>query len=635
MLRKLPDDMGKVSGADPLVKRMRSHTAHGNRHAFTARGLDERLFFLLILVYHIAITFQGIDLLDEGFHAVFYQRIFSDPSSVQYSFFYWFSGIVGGAMLNIAPELGLWGLRLAGALVSVATILIAYRLLRNYIPSAILQSAIAILALYINTEPKDIHYNTISALLFFAAAALMFFGLTKERKFLLFLSGGLLALNVFTRLPNILGAGMGIAILYSGYVLDRKRKDIMVGMGYFISGFLISIGLVLLVMKMIGHLEIYIDSIKFLYSLTTTTGEQDGLSGSYGISRLFYVLVKQHSMSILLVLLIGTVTVLYKFISDTTIKIGERHFDASMVLPFILTITLLWLMVSGRINLQYLTYLFTGISVITSAIYLWGNYSHGEKLLSLLGLFIMAVHPFGSAPGIMTVMIYSLWINFPMAVAMLCRLAGKDCEFSVRIGRDSWNLFINRNAYLKKTLQWSAAMILALCLHHIFVFPYFYDKHFRTEMTHAINSPATKYIYTSRGRATAINEMLAASNKFIAKGSSVLAYDAIPMFHFMTGTRPFLPNSTPMFYTNQQFANELNRAVGNQGLPVIVQQKIYTIHEGSGWPEDVVENSNLQGAVNDKRNLIFNNFLASNNYREAWSNNVFRILVPPGKNDGR
>ncbi|HEU4608811.1 MAG TPA: hypothetical protein VFS31_11935, partial [Chitinophagaceae bacterium] len=39
-------------------------------------------FFLIVLIVHILLTIQGLDFNDEGFHAAFYQQIFTDPSSV-------------------------------------------------------------------------------------------------------------------------------------------------------------------------------------------------------------------------------------------------------------------------------------------------------------------------------------------------------------------------------------------------------------------------------------------------------------------------------------------------------------------------------------------------------------------------
>jgi hypothetical protein len=281
--------------------------------------------------------------------------------------------------------------------------------------------------------------------------------------------------------------------------------------------------------------------------------------------------------------------------------------------------------------LQYLTYLFTGICVFTALVYIIGRYTYDEKLLSALGLFIMAIHPVGSAPGILSVIIYSMWINFPMAIAMLNEMSGKDAEINFRVGNFSSDIYISRNSYLKNVLRWMGIFILVICIRHLFVFPYFYDKHYRTEMVYGIQSANTRFIYTSKKRAEAINGLLSASKGYVRKNDNVLAYDAIPMYYFMTETRPFLPNSTPLFYTSPQFDTDLKFAVKASGLPVVVRQKIWLVHEGSGWPEKTVDLGYEQAALNKGRDNTFNNFLNENHYREVWSNEVFAILIPPEK----
>lgn len=59
-------------------------------------NMNAKTFFLYIFLYHLLVVFQGLDFNDEGFHLAFYQQIFSDPESVQYAFWGWLSGILGG-----------------------------------------------------------------------------------------------------------------------------------------------------------------------------------------------------------------------------------------------------------------------------------------------------------------------------------------------------------------------------------------------------------------------------------------------------------------------------------------------------------------------------------------------------------
>ena len=81
-------------------------------------GMNVYVFFLLIFIYHVLVIFQGIDFNDEGFHVAFYQQIFNDPESVQYAFWGWLSGIVGGAFIeNYFRSLGYGESVLLGAVV--------------------------------------------------------------------------------------------------------------------------------------------------------------------------------------------------------------------------------------------------------------------------------------------------------------------------------------------------------------------------------------------------------------------------------------------------------------------------------------------------------------------------------------
>src|SRR5580692_1672648 len=77
-------------------------------------GMNIYIFFLFIFIYHVLVIFQGIDFNDEGFHLAFYQQIFNNPESVQYAFWGWLSGIVGGTFMKLFPYLGIWGIRLLG-----------------------------------------------------------------------------------------------------------------------------------------------------------------------------------------------------------------------------------------------------------------------------------------------------------------------------------------------------------------------------------------------------------------------------------------------------------------------------------------------------------------------------------------
>ena len=66
-------------------------------------NMNTKVFFLLLFLCQLIFIFQGIDFLDEGFTATFYQQFFNDPSSVEYNFMFWLSGLIGGTFTYLFP----------------------------------------------------------------------------------------------------------------------------------------------------------------------------------------------------------------------------------------------------------------------------------------------------------------------------------------------------------------------------------------------------------------------------------------------------------------------------------------------------------------------------------------------------
>jgi hypothetical protein len=225
-----------------------------------------------------------------------------------------------------------------------------------------------------------------------------------------------------------------------------------------------------------------------------------------------------------------------------------------------------------------------------------------------------------------------MWLSFPIAIDYLLSIKSIDADFKFQTAHATASpKIVISNNQMRLIMKGGLVIILFLCVYHIFNYPYFYDHHRRTEMVHGIDNKNMKHIYTSKGRADAINELLTTSSSYMKKDDYVLAFDAIPMFHFMTETKAFLKNPCPSFYSTGIFTDEMNNAIENKPLPVVVRQKVKTAHEGSKWPEEIVINDYFTEEKNIGRNEYFNSFLQKYQYEEVWSNEIFAILVPKGK----
>lgn len=597
-----------------------------------AGNMNIYLFFGLLCIYQVLLVFQGLDMLDEGFHVASYQQIFHNPQSVQYTFLYWFSDIAGGLVVKLLPGTGLLGIRIAGALVSVSTIVIAYQLLKKHISPGILKLSLVLLALFINNDPKDLYYNNLSSFFYLVSIYFLYTALTENKNTLLFVSGLVVGINIFTRLPNALAPSIGLVIFfyghYQGHPMAIRFKKFFV----FAAGCLAGVAAILLLMRLLGHFDLFINSIKQLSAASSGVNEKDGLNGSYGMLSIIEKPARQYFKGISLLTGIFSAIVLYHYMLRHT-KEWNKLFSTgfSIIVAALLLLFCYSLIKDGILDYELID-IYTGLSLCTGIFIIVSSKRIEIRLLCLMGVFMMVIHPLGSAVGIYTVVPYSLWLTFPFAVALISDTKKFSLDFEISRQKNKLSIPVvipERNARLIK-LAGLAVMVMT-CLYQIAVYPYFYDRHNRFEMTYQVDNKFMKGIYTSKARAGMISELLKESSKYIKPNDYVLAYDLMPMYHFWTETKSYIRNPCPWFYSSAVFENELHLSEADTSiaLPVVVMQNINTIgFNYSKWPE-VIPNENYSDSERNKgRNKVLGDFLKKHNYTIAWNNRVFTILVP-------
>ena len=245
--------------------------------------MNTRVFFLLLFLYQLIFIFQGVDFLDEGFTATFYQQFFNDPSSVEYNFMFWLSGLIGGTFTYLFPNTGLFGLRFLSILFTMSTIFIVYNMLKPYLNRTNLKIGLLLVTLCVCHNPKIFHYNFLSILLYSATASLLFSGLKKDKWWLFLLSGAMVGLDVFSRLPSLVNLGLVVAIGFYGYLSKTCFKKIAIQAIWFGVGFVLSVTAVILLIKMMGQWDTFVNAFK----LVTQMGQSDGET-AYSIPKLLF-----------------------------------------------------------------------------------------------------------------------------------------------------------------------------------------------------------------------------------------------------------------------------------------------------------------------------------------------------------
>jgi hypothetical protein len=586
--------------------------------------MNPKVFFLLLFLYQIVFIFQGLELSDQGFYATFYQQIFTNPEGTQYNFMFWFSGIVGGAYNYLFDWLGLWGIRLAGVLVTTSTIIITYNLLKKYLNTGYLKLGLVLVLLFINNNLKEIHYNDLSALFNILIISLLFNGLKENKPGKLFLAGLFVSLCAFTRLPNILSLGLGLGIFYYGYHAKNSFKVQIRQAFIFGGGFIFMTAIILGIMKQTGHLEIFLNSIKVLSSM----GKED-VEGFYGPMVLIKNFIGAYSSSIKYTLFILIAITAGAFIVKLFKKQSFYRKWIVDIFKYGIVLFSCFLVIKGYINNEIVLYFFSGIIIITSVLIIFTTANTDIKFLTLAGFFIFLTYPFSSSASLFSVGRYSLWLSFPIAINYLfniryvdsLRVAGKTFRFGP--------LLSFPETQLKEIRKFTIIVCAFACLYYTYYYPYF-DNFDRRELRYAVNHKYLRGIYTSKQRARSINEFLEESAKYIKPGDIVLAYQSIPMFHYLTETKPYLRNSMPYFYDAGYFRDELDSTYAKtKMLPVAVQHLKKMGGKAGNWPDPPPFYDAPWYKINAPRDSVFNNFLKAHNYTKVWTNGMFEIFLPP------
>lgn len=587
-------------------------------------NISDRIFFLILFVYQFLFIFQGMDVADEGFFMTFYQQIFKNPESFVMNFLYWFTGIVGGIFYYLFPSSGILGMRILGISIILTTSILTYNLLKNNVNKLNLRIGILFVVLFVNSNDiKEMYYDNLSSLLTILSSILIFKGLVKNRLILIAFSGAFISLSMFTRIPSMAMLIFLLAIFYYGFISKNKIITIAKQGASFLSGFVLMTIVILCLMQLIGHLSVYLETLKIGFGWAASTDD------SHNLMRLIRSFIYAYSKSLIWGLILCLIPFILNFIQNLIAKYTNAQIKLLSNISGITTIFIfLVLLIANKISYSNLLTLFAGISLITSLFVLTGSrYNHEKKLLVLLGILFLLFAPLGSAGGLYAAGRSAFWLILPLAFDFFLSIKSINGEINIddrgnyaqktNISLNQWQLITFKNYFL--------AMCMLSCLYFSYYYPYF-DMSNRIKMYSGIENKLAKGIFTTPERATAINELLIESSKYVRKNDLVLAYDNIPMYHYFTETRPYLPNTWPWLYLPEQFSYELTTAQQKSNkLPVVILQKVNTL--ASNWPMNI-NNDRTKTAPEIQRDSIMANFLKTNHYIQVWENNAFEIRVP-------
>lgn len=586
-------------------------------------GMNDKLFIALIIFVQVLFIFQGLDFSDSGFDAVFYSRIFNAPATVQYNFTYWFTGILGGIWLKLFSSSGLFGLRLAGVLVTTCTFAIAYSILKKYLHTGPLRLALLLIILFLTTSVKEINYDDVTAFFFICAAWSLFKGLTEEKYSMIFVAGIFISLNTFSRLPNLLGLALVASVWFSGYLNQIPLRQIIYHSFLFILGFLVMSVLMFGLMKWMHHDVIFLNNIKLASQIG---GSQEHARGLFSIVKMVVVHFGEAiSIAILVVVVLWSSSAAWRRLKT----------DLPKIIPFLpilkygvlLVLTAIFIYCARKYpDFWFFLFLFyAGISLITGFLIITGRQPKNLRILTSIGCIMLLVMPVGSNLVLITMGKYAVWIILPITVDFLLNIRALSSRVIVsENSRQSYEQVIDAK-HMTGLRNSGIYLTLIFILSVTFYYPYF-DRANRLVMRYAVKNAHVAHIYTTESRARVINELLTASAFYVKPDDYVLAYDCIPMFYFLTDSRPYMHNSWVCLYNDGVFRQELYESLDETHIcPVVVMQKRSDI--SNNWPDNLPGNDPFRPLEMQ----CMQQFLKTYQYSLVWENDFFRIYRPANK----
>ncbi len=572
-----------------------------------------RLVIVLTAIYPLFYIWQGLDFTDAGFSLTNYRWMFEDPVSIETSFRIWLTNILGGLWVHVfGDSLGVAGYRFAGALVVYATLLLTYQALKASVKKEYLYPGLLFAMVFIGRSGFMLNYNTLTAFFYIWGCYYLLGGLNKSKQQYLFLSGAVLGLNTFIRLPNVLGIILGACIIFHGLLNGAPLNRTGRYAAMFLGGFAAALLAVLTTMLFLGHLDSYLASFRETFVMLEET------EGHHGTGRLTGALLDFYKITFIKTVTVtayaGILLVVLRLIGKYTGKYTAYVLiTLAGILPLIIYNDFYrnWYAMVGLIaavlflglalSLVHCRKRERGPAVVTGT---------GNCPALLAALIILLIVPAGSADGYVT-SVYGMYLAIPLA---LQGIAGFGDRF--RIPEFPYRYMV--------ILGFVVLLGLAVTAGYRYTYR---DSSQRMDMIYTVKHQKLKGVFTTRDRALVVGELLEVLPHYVGEGDYLLAYEQIPMVYFLSDTRPYLYGSWPMLYSPGKFQKMLDRAVAERPeLPVIVRARGST--EKINWPRG----KTLRGGyylVGSRK--IMNQFIEKKDYRKAWENSFFEILVPPGK----
>ena len=570
------------------------------RHRKTGEGPGLGIMLVTLFIIEALLGVQGFCMADEGWSLTGYQQIFREPESVKYMFLFYNPLWIGGIWEMLFGWMGMYGFRLLNVLFMLGTWTIIYRLLRNYVSHTALFIGFLLVVAAHDYGVMVFDHSSVTVLLSAAAAYCLFRALHKSSCPFMLMAGILLAMNVFSRIPNLTQLIL-LALLIPYYIYTHRGKQTLKLLGFALLGLAVGVAIEVGLMAAFGHLPIFIDNLSTGMSAATSADSSHNLGSMIVAYLQSYVQIVKDMLKIGLLPLLASIV-----ISRRQVKLRSA--------AVLLGITLFALQAAILIHFfDNMLFLYSFISLVLFPSIYFLRKDRNRVYLILTALLILYSLPYGSDFGINNMGENAIWMAAPLSIGLAVNQLKASKAVFRHIG------FIALTAFI--------AVFFIKNGWHIMNNAYF-DEGSRLEKTCRIQNVHANTL-TKKSYAEATMHLLDELKKYVSPGDYLFCFQSSPTIHYITHTRPYMYNPWPWSFDTASMRLHLQRAEASSKVcPVLVREKTQIIDFTKPDPywdsTDATDNFSHKNAKVE----IIHGFIRRHGYHVVWEDNHYQILLP-------
>lgn len=589
------------------------------------------VFLIILAFYPLRNIWLGVEMSDSAYSAGNYR--FLENVNPMWLFATYLANITGHFITELPGGHMFMGVRFYTALVVSVIAVILYLFFTKVIR---IESTLAffgeLLAISLCWCPTTILYNYMTYFFFNIGIIVLYLGLVKEKRWLFFVAGILLGMNVFVRFPNLTEAALILSLWYYGFLQRKRIKDVVQETGICLFGYLTGAGVILLSIAVNYGIKEYTAGIIRLMQMPAEASDYSASAMVLAVA-LAYKASAKWLIHMLLLSAAGCLVsaFFYRIVRDGNVRKGVSSLGKIMFLGGILVLFRRWHAI-GVFNVKYYTYesmfqwvaiflllvIFTGIYVLFSK-----KCTRNEKLLASMVLILIGVTPLGSNNHLYPNM-NNMFLVFPFGLAFFIRGLRSFWENGkILIGKAKHKISLFPiSAMLAAFL--AATVMQCLLFGAVFIFRDGMDGSKRD--TKIERNAVLRGMVTNAALAEAIEGLTEYVEMEGLSDKNVISYGGIPGVSYQLDMQPALSTSWPdlLSYNYDVMAEDMEtvRECASKGeRPLIIL--------GNG-PERLIRGEKLDEKemnyymLNEKWQMLYE-YMLEQGYERTYENGMFFV----------